>query len=59
MRGKDWNTAMAANAQWAGKATEKRSLCSLIADLDRLLEYLERIHMQPEGWPEPSGGSQC
>jgi len=46
MRGIDYNIAIALNSHWQGKATPDTKLCPLLADLDRLLTYLDEINFK-------------
>jgi hypothetical protein len=47
MRGIDWNLAIAVRNHWQGKTDTGIRLCPLLADLDRLLNYLEETGLRP------------
>lgn len=47
MRDIDWKTSIAVRNQWRGLPTGEMKLCPLLADLDRLLEYLDEIGLKP------------
>ncbi len=47
MRGIDWKLAVAVKDHWQGRETLGMSLCPLLADLDRLLAYLDEKGVKP------------
>lgn len=47
MRGVDWQLAEAVTNHWKGIGRADVKLCPLLADLDRLLEYLDGIGLTP------------
>jgi hypothetical protein len=47
MRGIDWKLAMAVKDHWQGRKTHGVTLCPLLADLDRLLAYLDDKGLKP------------
>lgn len=47
MRAIDWNLSIAVVNHWNGKLNPSVKLCPLLADLDRLLQYLEATRLKP------------
>ena len=47
MRGMDWNLAITVRNYWQGKPVTVIRLCPLLADLDRLLSYLDETSLRP------------
>lgn len=47
MRGIDINLAIEVRNHWQGLETSNKELCPLLADLDRLLDYLDDASIKP------------
>ena len=55
MRAEDWKMAIAVRDHWRGKETPDVKLCPLLADLDRMLAFLDEQGIKPGDalWPCP------